>query len=375
MRVPEAMTMTLHEALEIIDPTSQTPHDLYVILVYAAAAHTDVAEMLDKFARSARQRAADCQMELQAQGQGFFVPIEDSADDTNVSPAAGHARTAAKPKSNAAATNTKGRRGNYRPKSSITPDDEDPEKVERRRQRELKAARARERRAQKLASTAVKPGEDKDLNYLVRKAEEELGWTGKWLMEETGKPKYSRMAIRKDVSYWYNQTIGVRDNLKWMQRQLLREMGMDSATFGTRRNALTAMREILHAVVVDTSEIGVNLREHWFESLQENFRKAMAMLSYGELARLRESDGGKWVRDHQRFLKLIQTKELPDKIMKEILLMVDKDASDDFDVPNSDNSDKEGEEEGEEEEEEEDDTDSDDRSSGSSSSESSSEGN
>jgi len=112
-------------------------------------------------------------------------------------------------------------------------------------------------------SSFVKPGQDKTFDYLVRKAEEELGWTGKYDEESIPKLKYSRAALRKEVSFWHNKATGVKDNLKWMQRQLINELAIKEASFGTKRNAIIASFQILRAIVIDKGEMGRNLREFW----------------------------------------------------------------------------------------------------------------
>lgn len=298
MGIPESMTMSLHETLEILDPTSSTPHDLYVVLVYAAASHSDIGQMLDRLARAEKEARSKRRAREDAKraAGGWFEPIEQTAEDE------------------------------LRELVEREKQERAEARAARQAARAAKEARMVERRRQKIASSVVKPGMDKDFAYLVRKAEEELGWTGKWDAERQS--IYSRAALRKE-SYWYNRAVDVRESLRWMQNQLIKEIRLVGSTFGSRRNALFAMMQILHAVVVDDrSGVGKNLREHWFSALEEKFKEAMALTSDGDLAQLRTENQEKWTRDLKTLIRLVRDKELPDTILKEILLMVDPTSGD-----------------------------------------------
>lgn len=313
--------------------------------------------MLDKFARLERERllveeqrereykdavarAAAAAAVAAATGAtpstGRFVPIDDPAAAAATAAAAELDRMK---RAAAAAAARRPRPLRAWPKAVIEREKrERTERVAARKAiREVKAAKWREKQAQRIASSVVKPGGDKDFSYLVRRAEEELGWTGKWDVEEkeAKRPKstkYSRAALRKEeASRWYNRAVDVIESLTWMQQQLIKEMGLEGVTFGTRRNALLAKLQILRAVLVDEkTDIGKNLRELWLTALYKNFEQAMAQLSDGELAT--QNDKGKCLNELKRVMRLVRVQVLPDATLKEILLMVDSSAADNLDT-------------------------------------------
>lgn len=297
------VTMLLHEALEILDPTSQMPQDLYHILVYAAVVHPDVGQMLDEFARAKqdarRQRGEFGERDASAApGAGAGVDAGGFGDDLlELVEREERERAEARAARKAA------------------------RKAAREAAREAKEARTREHRQLEAASSVIKAGMDKDFTHLVRKAEEELGWTGRWDADRHS--KQSRAALGKEP-YWYSRAVDVRESLSWMQKQLIEEMAVAGITFGTKRNALSAMMQVLHMVMVDDrSAVGRNLREHWFFALQENFLVAMASLSSDDLGKLRNANQGKWTNDLKALIKLAVDKELPDAILRHMLLMID----------------------------------------------------
>lgn len=324
--IPEHMTMTLHEALEILDPFNKMPHDLYSILAYASLAHPDVGQMLDRFAR-AQHDATVAELEriqkyteaarrasgLPAGGGGggggasHFAPIDLTGEAAAIL-------------------------GMEKPQGLI-----ELEQKERAAQeaavkaQRAKMALAREKRRQKgptstatALSSFVKPGEDKDFEYLVRKAEEELGWTGKYDEENNPKPKYSRASLRKEVSFWVNKATEVRDNLRWMQKQLIKELEIEGASFGTKKNATIASMDILRAIVVDKSEIGKNLREFWFDPFAANFQKMIIRLSEEERKKFRTSaPKGKFIRDMKKLIRQHRKQKLNSGLVESALLLVD----------------------------------------------------
>lgn len=174
------------------------------------------------------------------------------------------------------------------------------------------------------ASSTDAPGQDKDFAYLVRRAEAELGWMGKYDHERGPRPKYSRTSLRREVSFWHNKATDVRDNLEWMQKQLMKELEMPNASFGTKRNATVASMESLHAIVVDESEIGQNLRDYWFESLATNFKKMMLPLTQREIKMLREYEPRvKFVKDLRQLFGILKKQKLPYDMIQSTLGFVD----------------------------------------------------
>lgn len=174
----ENMTMTIHEALGILDTIEQTPHDMYAILTYAAAAHPDVAHMVDRFARLHRARVIGEQQQREAaaamDADPQFVPIIPA-------PAPRRRRRGGRP------------HGSYtRPKEVI-----EAERAAREAKKAETKARWEAREAQKAAEAKKRreSAKDKDFTYLVRRAEEELGWTGKY--DNEMKPRRSWSKAKK----------------------------------------------------------------------------------------------------------------------------------------------------------------------------------
>ncbi|KUI73069.1 hypothetical protein VM1G_08653 [Cytospora mali] len=294
--------MTIHGALEFLDPTEKTPHDMYAILTYAAAAHPDVARMVDRFARLHRDRIIK----------------------TGVEPHLVHFIPAPLP----IARKRRGGRphGSYtRPKEVI-----DAERLAMEARRAGWKARREAREAQK-AERARKKKEslkDKDFTCLVRRAEEALGWTGKYDNEMKPKSTWSKA---KKKQAWYQKAAGVRDQLMWMLKQLLKEMSNSTkssrtgvvsikVTYGTKRNALVAVMGISHAVLVDKTEIGMRLRENWFAGLEDTLKKAVKLLSDEELTALGKDK--KLVRDCKTLMHSVPERELEGETLKEILSIV-----------------------------------------------------
>lgn len=334
MGIPQNMTMTLHEALEILDPFNNTPHDLYSILAYASVAHPDVGQMLDRFARAQHdatvtelerireyteatrlaQINANAETTTTTQAGGRFVPIDPTA--------AGEKEPVV----------VVGDKVLEKPQGLIELEERTcaAREAALKRKRAMNAAMAERRRLRGSTSTAtalssfVKPGQDKNFEYLVRKAEEELGWTGKYDEENNPKPKYSRAALRKEVSFWMNKATDVRDNLKWMQKQLIKELAVKDATFGTKRNAIVASMEILRAIVTDKGEIGSNLRQFWFDSLAANFKKMFLPLGEDERKELRSSTPkGKIIKDMKKLVEQVKGQTLNSAEVESALLLVD----------------------------------------------------
>lgn len=304
--------MAIHQALAILDPTEQTPHDIYAILTYAAAAHPDVGQMIDRFASTHRSRVIGEQQQRDAAAamgaEPRLVPMIPAPAPVS------RKRRTGRP------------HGSYtRPKEVI-----EAERAAMEAKRAAWKARREARQAQKVAEARKKreSAKDKDFTYLVRRAEEELGRTGKYDNEMKPKPTSSR-AKRKQM--WLNKATGVKDTLIWMMKQLTKEMFDDTrsngtgvvvieVTYGTKKNALVAMREIIHAVIVDATEIGMHLRENWLAEFEDTFGKAVKVLSDEELATL--GNDKKWVKDLKALINTMRRHELGDETLKEILSMV-----------------------------------------------------
>lgn len=301
--------MAIHEALAILDPTEQTPHDIYAILTYAAAAHPDVGQMIDRFASTHRSRVIGEQQQRDAAAamgaEPRLVPMIPAPAPVS------RKRRTGRP------------HGSYtRPKEVI-----EAERAAMEAKRAAWKARREARQAQKVAEARKKreSAKDKDFTYLVRRAEEELGRTGKYDNEMKPKPTSSR-AKRKQM--WLNKATGVKDTLIWMMKQLTKEMFDDTrsngtgvvvieVTYGTKKNALVAMREIIHAVIVDGTEVGMHLRENWLAEFEDTFGKAVKVLSDEELATL--GNDKKWVKDLKALINIMRRHELGDETLKEIL--------------------------------------------------------
>ncbi|KAG6359342.1 hypothetical protein INS49_012863 [Diaporthe citri] len=294
--------MPLHEALAYIDPDDKTPHDLYLVLIYAAAAHSDVAEMVDRFACTHRDRIV-LQREMRelpgAMGSvAQFVPVLPRPPPGR--PGRPH--------------------GPARPKEVI-----EAEKAEKAARI---AARKEAQGARKAGAVRRKvniPAKDRSFTYLVRQMEEELGWTGKY--DDSGPKQY--WSQKKKRQHWHSKAVDVEANVAWMQEQLLQNMTdrerrarngvvVDVATFGTKKNALFAMKGIINTILVDTGEIGAQLRENWFSTFLGRFKKALDLLSPEELAMLRSD--GKWVKELGLLIRAVKAKGLTEEVLEEILM-------------------------------------------------------
>lgn len=293
--------MPLHEALAYIDPYDKTPHDLYLVLIYAAAAHSDVAEMMERFACTHRDRILlqremrELPASMGAEAQ--FVPVLPRPPPSR--PGRPH--------------------GPARPKEVI-----EAEKAEKAARI---AARKEAQEARKAGAVPRKvniPEKDKSFTYLVRQTEEELGWTGKY--DESG-PKQD-WSQRKKRQHWHSRAMDVQANVTWMQEQLLQNMTdrerrtrravvVDVATFGTKKNALVAMKGIIHAILVDTGEIGGQLRETSVSVFLDNLRKAVDLLSPEELAMLKNDR--KWTKELRSLMRAVKAKGITEEVFEEIL--------------------------------------------------------
>lgn len=293
--------MPLHEALAYIDPYDKTPHDLYLILIYAAAAHSDVAEMMDRFACTHRDRIV-----LQREMRELPAAMGSVAQFVPVLPRPPPAR--------------RGRpHGPARPKEVI--EGERAEKAARI------AARKEAQEAKKSGAARRKvntPAKDKSFTYLVHQTEEELGWTGKY--DDSGPEE--NWSQRKKRQYWHNKAVDVEANVAWMQKQLLEKMTdrerragkrmvVDVATFGTKKNALVAMQSIIHTILVDTGEIGAQLRQNWFSMFLGRFKSAVGLLSPEELAMLRNDR--KWIKELRSLIRAVKAEGLTEEAFEETL--------------------------------------------------------
>jgi len=70
-----------------------------------------------------------------------------------------------------------------------------------------------------------------------------------------------------------------------------------AASWTTKKNAVTAIRDIVHAIVCTEGHMGRHLKcAAGSYELKLNFIKAVQRLSEAEKARLRTDDGGAWLR-------------------------------------------------------------------------------
>lgn len=291
--------MPLHEALAYIDPYDKTPHDLYLVLIYAAAAHSDVAEMMDRFACTHRDRIV-----LQREMRALPGAMGLEAQFVPMLPRPPPGRPGRPP---------------TRPKEVI-----EAEKAEKEAR---VAARKEAQEARKAGAVPRKvniPAKDKNFTYLVRQTEEDLGWTGKY--DDSG-PK-QHWSQKKKRQHWHSKAVEVEANVTWMQEQLLQNMAdrerrarngvvVDVATFGTKKNALVAMKGIIHTILVDTGEIGAQLRENWFSMFLDKFKKAVDLLSPEELAMLRNDRN--WIKELRSLIRVVKAKGLTEEAFEEVL--------------------------------------------------------
>lgn len=296
--------MPVHEALQYIDPDDKTPRDLYLVLMYAAAAHSDVAEMMDRFACVHRDRIL-LQREMRelpvtTGSVAQFVPMLPKPPPTR--PGRPH--------------------GPARPKEVI--EAEKAEKAARRAARKEAQAARRKLNVPSKGKRASKPVKDKSFAYLVRQTEEELGRTGKY--DKNGpKQNWSEKNKRK---YWQDKAIEVKAHVTWLQEQILQNMAdrerrqiqgvaVDVATFGTKKNGLVAMKDIIRTILVDTGELGKQLRENWSSALLDNFKKAVGLLNPEESAMLRQDR--EWNKELRSLAAALGAKGLTEEILEDVL--------------------------------------------------------
>ncbi|POS70885.1 hypothetical protein DHEL01_v210724 [Diaporthe helianthi] len=307
LAVPENMTMPVHEALEYIDPHENTPHDLYLVLIYAAAAHSDVAEMMDRFACVHRDRII-----LQREMRELPARMGATAQFVPVMPKPPRARP--------------GRpHGPARPKEVI--EAEKAEKAARRAARlEARAARPPKVNVPPKEKRPKPPVQDKDFTYLVRRAEVELGRTGKYDNDKTG-PKQS-WSQKKKREYWQGKAVEVKAHMVWLQEHILQNMTdrerrykqavvVDAVTFGTKKNGLVAMKDLLRTILVDSGELARQLRTNWFSEFLDKFKKAIGLLRPEESAILRQD--GEWNKDLRSLAAVLRAKGLPGEGLDDVL--------------------------------------------------------
>lgn len=302
--------MPVHEALEFIDPHENTPHDLYLVLIYAAAAHSDVAEMMDRFACVHRDRIV-----LQREMRELPATTGSTAQFVPVLPKSPRVRP--------------GRpRGPARPKEVI--EAEKAEKAARRAARlEARAARPPKANNPAKEKRPKPPAQDKDFTYLVRRAEVELGRTGKYDDDKTG-PKQN-WSQKKKRQFWQEKAVEVKAHMMWLQEQILQNMTdrerrhkkgvvVGSVTFGTKKNGLVAMKDLLRTILVDNGELGRQLRVNWFSEFLDKFKKAICLLRPEESAILREDRA--WNKDLRSLAAVLRAKELRGEELDDVLTQV-----------------------------------------------------
>jgi hypothetical protein len=310
------MTMPVHEALEYIDPDDKTPHDLYLVLIYAAAAHSDVAEMMDRFACVHRDRIV-----LQREMYELPATTGSVARSVPVLPKPPPTRP--------------GRpHGPARPKEVI-----EAEKAEKA------AGRAARKEAQAAQRKVNVPAKDKSFAYLVRQTEEELGRTGKY--DKTG-PKQNR-SQKKSRQYWQEKAVEVKANVTWLMEQILQNMTerrprqgvvVDVATFGTKKNGLVAMKDIIRTILVDTGELGKQLRVNWFSAFLDKFKRAVDLLSPEESAMLRQDR--EWSKELRSLAAALGAKGLTEEALKDVLTEVTPGATLEIDSSSDEDEESDG---------------------------------
>lgn len=305
LSVPENMTMPVHEALDYIDPDEKTPHDLYLVLIYAAAAHSDVAEMMDRFACVHKDRII-----LQREMRELPATTGSTAQFVPVLPKPPRVRP--------------GRpHGPARPKEVIEAGK--AEKAARRAARlEARAALPPKVNTPAKEKRPKPPAQDKDFTYVVRQAEVELGRTGKY--DKTG-PKQN-WSQKKKRQYWQEKAVEVKAHVLWLQQQILQNItdrerrsvkgvAVDAVTFGTKKNGLVAMKDLLRTILVDTGELGRQLRVKWFSEFLEKFEKAILLLRPEESAMLRQDR--EWTKGLRSLAATLRVNGLKEGVLADVL--------------------------------------------------------
>ncbi|KAI3396928.1 hypothetical protein diail_11541 [Diaporthe ilicicola] len=334
LSVPEDMPMPLHEALEYLDPYDKTPHDLYCILAYSAAAHPDVAQMMDRFARLHRDTVLgerDQNERRAAMGlEALFVPPPTRPQPQPRRPGRPH--------------------GPVRPKEVIEPDK--AAKAAKKAERESQKAARKEARLKKQAEAVRRKTEihvqDKDFTSMVSRVEEELG-----CIDNSGpKRHWSRDKKRQ---HRHDKAVEVEAKVTWIQGQILQRMIdcehwdgssggeiMHVVTFGTKKNALAAMMDIMKAVLSDTGHIGAHLRKTWFTGNLNEFKTAVHYLTPEELAML--INDWKWMMKMRSLIGTVRAQGLKAEVLEEILLSIDPEAMAGADPSHEEDGDEESQE-------------------------------
>lgn len=304
--------MPIHEALQHLDPHDQTPHDLYGILIYSAAAHPDVAQLMDRLARRRKDMFAP-EREMNEQRvamrlEPHFVPVIPFTPQT---------RRPGRP------------HGAARPKEVI--EAEKAAKAAKRAEREASRAARKESQQKKQAEAARrkldKAVKDKDFTSLVSRVKEEL----RCAEENSPKRQWSR---KKQTQHRQNKAVEVETKLNWYQAQILQDMveperqvgtsegvALHHVTFGTKKNALFSMKEIMSLVSSVKGHVGAHLRGDWFAGKLEQFKTAVNLLSPEESAMLRKDK--KWIKELRSLVTAFRAKGIMTEASEEILLWID----------------------------------------------------
>lgn len=133
---------------------------------------------------------------------------------------------------------------------------------------------------------------EKPVNYssLLAKTEHDLDWYG----------KYDALSDARQRTLGGDIAIRITNTLKKLYEYLQKPKGCQS--FANKIHVVTVMREIISAVVNTNGRIGSECRKYGFE-YDDHFLWAVQTLSAGQLARLRELDGGAWVTETLRLVK------------------------------------------------------------------------
>lgn len=123
-----------------------------------------------------------------------------------------------------------------------------------------------------------------DYSSLLAKTQHDLDWYG----------KYDALSDARQHTLGADIAIRITNTLKKLYEYLQKPKGCQS--FANKIHVLTVMREIISAVVNTNGRIGSECRKYGFE-YDDHFLWAVQTFSAGQLARLRELDGGAWVTE------------------------------------------------------------------------------
>lgn len=107
---------------------------------------------------------------------------------------------------------------------------------------------------------------------------------------------FDKESIRAEKALDSNRSpFWVQDSLENMTAKIASEVTATGASWTIKKNAVTAIRDVVHAIILTQGFIGRQLRKPGSYDFELNFKEAIKGLSEEERARLGREDGGAWL--------------------------------------------------------------------------------